>query len=378
MLRNKNILLFNCTSAGEWIGGVYYIKNILYMISQNTNILDKYTIMLTVDSSTKLIFSNIKNIEIIELSDNKYISNIQKIYLLISKKIKYIYNYKFSYKKFLFNKKGIYWIPDFQDKHLPQYFSQEELERRKNDRIHMANSNNPIILSSNDALKDYNDEFSNYSAKPYVVHFISYIEPEIKSIDKNYENNILNKYNLRPYNYVFIANQFWQHKNHIIIFKMIKLISEKGLLDNLKFVFTGEIKDYRNPNYYNQLLELAKDPKVKDRTQMLGFIDRKEQLTLMKNSKFLIQPSLFEGWGTVLEDAKVLDKIVLLSDIPVHREQMNENCILFNPYDEEDLMDVLINACNLNHEEDIDKGIEGMRKRAKKYSESLEKCLLEN
>ena len=38
-----------------------------------------------------------------------------------------------------------------------------------------------------------------------------------------------------------------------------------------------------------------------------------------------MQPSLCEGWGTVLEDAKVLDKAVLLSDIPVHREQKNEN-----------------------------------------------------
>lgn len=59
--------------------------------------------------------------------------------------------------------------------------------------------------------------------------------------------------------------------------------------------------------------------------RLLGFVERTEQLCIMKNAAFIVQPSLCEGWGTVLEDAKVLDKAVLLSDIPVHREQKNEN-----------------------------------------------------
>lgn len=41
--------------------------------------------------------------------------------------------------------------------------------------------------------------------------------------------------------------------------------------------------------------------------RLLGFVERTEQLCIMKNAAFIVQPSLCEGWGTVLEDAKVLD-----------------------------------------------------------------------
>jgi hypothetical protein len=51
----------------------------------------------------------------------------------------------------------------------------------------------------------------------------------------------------------------------------------------------------------------------------------------MKNSLAIIQPSLFEGWSTVVEDAKALNKWILLSDIAVHREQIKENVDFFNP-----------------------------------------------
>ncbi len=40
--------------------------------------------------------------------------------------------------------------------------------------------------------------------------------------------------------------------------------------------------------------------------RFLGFIDRGEQLQLMKNSIAIVQPSLFEGWSTVVEDTKAM------------------------------------------------------------------------
>jgi hypothetical protein len=35
----------------------------------------------------------------------------------------------------------------------------------------------------------------------------------------------------------------------------------------------------------------------------------------------LIQPSLFEGWSTVIEEARCMGKPMILSDFPVHLEQ---------------------------------------------------------
>ena len=44
-------------------------------------------------------------------------------------------------------------------------------------------------------------------------------------------------------------------------------------------------------------------------------------MQLMRRSLAVIQPSLFEGWSTVVEDARALGKRIAISDIPVHLEQ---------------------------------------------------------
>ena len=51
----------------------------------------------------------------------------------------------------------------------------------------------------------------------------------------------------------------------------------------------------------------------------------------------MINPSLFEGWSTSVEEAKSLDKRILLSNIPVHREQAPARGIYFDPQDAADL-----------------------------------------
>jgi glycosyltransferase involved in cell wall biosynthesis len=65
----------------------------------------------------------------------------------------------------------------------------------------------------------------------------------------------------------------------------------------------------------------------------LGFIDRTDQLVLMKNALAVIQPSLFEGWSTVVEDAKALNQTIIASDIAVHQEQLEDKGYYFSPHD---------------------------------------------
>ena len=66
----------------------------------------------------------------------------------------------------------------------------------------------------------------------------------------------------------------------------------------------------------------------------------------MKNSIFVLQPSLFEGWGTVVEDAKALDKIIVMSDIKVHYEQKNTKCIIFAKDNCDELADIIDKVIN--------------------------------
>ena len=84
------------------------------------------------------------------------------------------------------------------------------------------------------------------------------------------------------------------------------------------------------------------DNQLEDYIKLPGLIDSKELLCLMKNAYAVVQPSLFEGWNTTVEDCKALNKFVFLSDLPVHREQIHTNVCFFDPHDENKLMEKLL------------------------------------
>ena len=75
--------------------------------------------------------------------------------------------------------------------------------------------------------------------------------------------------------------------------------------------------------------------------RFLGFLDRREQLVILKNTIAVIQPSLFEGWSTVVEDTKALNKHIILSDLTVHKEQIQKHCDFFERKDEKQLAGLL-------------------------------------
>ena len=236
----------------------------------------------------------------------------------------------------------------------------------------MVMRSNPMVLSSNDSRHDLEKFYPEHKCPVEVVHFVSYIEPEIRAITPDMERSVAEKFGLKK-NYIYLPNQFWQHKNHIVAVKAIELIKSRGLLSDYDFVFTGNLEDYRNPAYIDRLKAVMEAENVRDCIKLLGFVERREQLCIMKNAKFLVQPSLCEGWGTVLEDAKVLDKTVLLSDIPVHREQKNEKCRLFDPHNPKELADLIVETAALDFSESVEHGIMGMYREAAEYSKSLER-----
>lgn len=372
----KETLVFDVGSLKNWIGGVYYIKNIIFCLLQSESLRSKYKIFVFVGNEYRDIF------EVFDSRIDMYIyqtSIIPKRHKEFKNKIKdieckYIYNYQISSYGIRKIKKGIFWIADFQHKHFPEYFTKKELFVRNIKYKILSQLNINLVLSSREALRDFNKYYTPYKAKVHVIHFVSYIEEELKKITPELENKILRQYSLNKY--VYIPNQFWQHKNHIVVLKAIEKIFKNNELKEFKFVFTGELSDYRNPEYIKKIGKLMGEDIFLERVLNLGFVKREEQLVIMKNAELIIQPSLFEGWGTVLEDAKVLDKKILLSDIPVHREQMNENCFLFNPYDPEELRLLITRAVKKRQGNDLEKGLKNMYQDAREYVKELENILL--
>ena len=234
------------------------------------------------------------------------------------------------------SKKFLYWKPDFQEKHFPEYFSKTDLKKR--DRIikEACLRKIPIVFSSNDSKSDFIGFFPEYrDNKTYVLHFAANSD-DFSNVDIV---DLKNKYGIKK-DYLICTNQFWKHKNHLFLFRAYHKALEAGL--DLQLVCTGRMKDDRDPAYVEEIKDYIINNHLTNDILTLGMIDKKELLCLMNYSYAVVQPSLFEGWNTSVEDCKALGKFLFLSDIGVHREQMDNNVCFFNPLCEEDLAEKLL------------------------------------
>jgi len=223
------------------------------------------------------------------------------------------------------------WIPDFQHHYFPEFFSKEEIDKRNILHKKISDSAPVIILSSQMAQSDFHRLYPKAIARTQVLNFISYIEPEYFEINPQI---IQEKYGL-PDSFFLISNQFWKHKNHALVIEALGILKKRKIYPTV--VFTGSFYNKKNSAYFNQLVSRIKELNLNKQVRILGLIPRVEQIQIMRRCLAVIQPSLFEGWSTVIEDARALGKPMLISDFSVHLEQNPPQAYFFERYKPEQL-----------------------------------------
>ena len=224
------------------------------------------------------------------------------------------------------------WLPDFQHIHLPSMFS--DAERLWRDKVfhQSARSATRIIVATESSRKDFASFAPKYIGKVRALHPISYIPDSVYDSDRD---SLLKMYHL-PEKFVYLPNQFWKHKNHEIVFRAVKGLKERGV--RISIVCTGNPVDYRHPTYFAELFEKLSRWNIREEILYLGLVPHDHVLMLMRQSLCVMNPSLFEGWGITVDEARSLGKRVLLSDIPAHREQSPAKAAFFDPQDCDDLL----------------------------------------
>lgn len=328
----------------NWIGGTYYFLNLvqaLKSVSENSKPI------ISVIGSTNEGFEYLKKeteypyleyyyqqrtLSIVERGVNKVfrLVGLPKAFKTKAnpKSLDMVYQYYADPSPDI--KPKVFWIPDFQEKFLPQYFSSEEIDQRHEFYEKIATNEKHIAFSSNNALSHFESFFPETQIQKNVIQF-AVTHPKYDTIDAK---SILEKYNL-PGRYYFTPNQFWEHKNHILVLKAVNELKKKGV--EIVVAFSGKEDDYRNADYVTKLKDHISDNNLTQNIRFLGFLPRTDQLFLMKNAIAIVQPSFFEGWSTVVEDAKALNSYIFLSNLDVHKEQMNVNCDFFDPKNETEL-----------------------------------------
>ncbi len=207
------------------------------------------------------------------------------------------------------------WIPDFQHRHLPQFFSAADVRLRDEGITHLAAEAPKIVFSSETSAGDYHEFWPSAKARPFVLHFRTFPDDDWFHGDPA----LVQKQHALPDRFLLVSNQFWQHKNHATVFAALGILARRGIRPHV--ACTGSLEDYRGKEHVAKLREQIAALRIADQVALLGLIPRAEQVQLMRRCIAVVQPSLSEGWSTVVEDARLLGKPVVLSDLAVHREQ---------------------------------------------------------
>jgi glycosyltransferase involved in cell wall biosynthesis len=335
----------------EYKGGINYLKNLFYAIDKYyknkinivlfipQNISEEYVTMFSPYSKvirTPILQRNTLPWLISRIGE-KHLGFDILIYQLLKKhKIHCVShsNYVFPFKSV----RSINWIPDFQYLHYPQLWSQKQLNTTKKLHKKLIKNSDLIVLSSNNAKNDFKNSYPGFIDKVRVMHFVS--QPDIVQFTER-KNDLNSHINGK---YFYLPNQFWSHKNHLTVFKSMALLKSKGV--NVTLVTTGLMHDYRNNNHIDELKSFVKENNIEENVDFLGLIPYSDVLQLIADATAVINPSFFEGWSSTVEESKSIGKLLILSDIEVHREQNPDNVIFFNPTDEQNLAEILEKVWN--------------------------------
>lgn len=230
---------------------------------------------------------------------------------------------------------NICWFPDFQYLHMPEMFTPKEYQVYDRVARNTARFATRVMLSSRAAQNDFARILPRFVHKTKVIPFTAWMDESIYQDDPS---RVAQEYHL-PHKFFYLPNQFWKHKNHKIVLRALLLLKNEG--KKIVVAASGKLEDYRNPFYPSEIIAEIERANLQEQFILLGMIPRSDVYSLMRQSLGVIQPSLFEGWSTSIEEAKSLGKPALASELDVHREQDSPGTIYFNSHDAQELADYM-------------------------------------
>lgn len=219
------------------------------------------------------------------------------------------------------------WIHDFQHLHHPELYRPEELATADALFTAMAQHCTFVVVSSATARDDFARAFPTHASKARVLRFVARVPPEVFDDDPS---SVCARYHL-PERFVYLPNQFWAHKNHRLVAEALAALTQSH--PEVTVVCTGNPSDGRAPLFFGELLAHISELGVRDRFLLLGWVPHADTYRLIRQSMAVLQPSRFEGWSTTVEETKSIGKSIVISDLPIHREQDPPRARWFDPAD---------------------------------------------
>lgn len=227
------------------------------------------------------------------------------------------------------------WIPDFQHRHLRHMFTNGGYWRRELGFQAEIAAGRTIMLSSEDARRDCECFYPRTVGRTRAVRFAV---PPGHPPSLAQARAVADGYGL-PAHFLFMPNQFSKHKNHFLVLDALALLRSRGV--DAVVVSSGKQLDERHPDYFAQFKARLDALGLHSQLRLLGLIPYADLAALMRASAGLLNPSLFEGWSTPVEEARALGVPLLLSDLDVNHEQAGDQARYFNRHSAAELADAI-------------------------------------
>lgn len=211
-------------------------------------------------------------------------------------------------------------IYDFQHKVYPEFFSPEDiLHRDQTFRAACAAATRLAAIS----------EFSRQQAIAFgalAPEQIETVHLQMAARVTQDDGAVTDAVSVAPGQYLIYPANFWRHKNHEMLLTAFAMACVRGLDPDIKLVLTGA--PGARATY---IAECAQRLGIGDRVVMPGFLDDATFSKLLRASKGIIFPSLYEGFGLPVIEAMAAGVPVACSKTAALPEIAGEAALFFDP-----------------------------------------------
>lgn len=213
---------------------------------------------------------------------------------------------------------------DFQELSYPDFFDEEERRRRAAFRRDLGRADRVVAIS--EATK--RDGVGKARLDPARITVLPPIAGALrKPLPTAEQAPLLSRLDLSPDGFAVYPANYWPHKNHERL--LGALVRARGAAPDLRLVLCGALEAGRE-----RLLTAVRDRGLAGAVRVFPYLSDTEVTVLLQSARFLVFPSLFEGFGIPVLEAMAFGTPVACSDIPALREVAGDAAAFFEPQDE--------------------------------------------
>lgn len=235
-------------------------------------------------------------------------------------------------------------IHDLQHKDYPQFFTSHEIDVRNAFMDDLCMKAAKVICISENVRQSVIKHLNISTGITCTIH--NCIQLRLMSSDSKQAD--INNLGIGRRPYMFYPANFWPHKNHRMLVTAFNMFLSRNPDKKMDLVFTGALDDSEK-----ELKYAVKQMGLTDNVHFLGFLDQKQFEAVWQKCRFLIFPSLYEGFGIPVLEAMSLGKPVLCSNTTSLPEVAGDAALYFDPRRPLDMvqcMEKIVNNSSLENE----------------------------